>query len=120
VADPKVMLSLSKHRLVVIPLTPLSTTNGSGAFHLVGAGVHPFLVEALDADGNLIIGSGAPTFTIGAPSGTLGATSTQPATTKSTPPMRTSIPSRDLWPSARTASTHPILARTASTSSTSA
>jgi hypothetical protein len=69
-------------QLVVIPLTPLSTPNGSGSYHLVGAGVHPFLVEALDADGNVIVGSGAPTFTIGAPSGTVGATATPPTSTK--------------------------------------
>ncbi|MDB5043838.1 MAG: hypothetical protein JWN27_4564, partial [Candidatus Eremiobacteraeota bacterium] len=67
-------------QLVLTPLTPLTTANGSASYHLVGGGKHPFLVEALDADGNVIVGSGAPTFTVGAPAGALTATAVQPTT----------------------------------------
>jgi hypothetical protein len=67
-------------QLVLTPLTPLTTANGSASYHLIGAGKHPFLVEALDADGNVIVGSGAPTFTIGVPTGALTATAAQPTT----------------------------------------
>ncbi|MDB5094519.1 MAG: hypothetical protein JWO85_2620, partial [Candidatus Eremiobacteraeota bacterium] len=66
-------------QLILTPLTPLTTANGAGSYHLVGAGKHPFLVEALDADGNVIVGSGAPTFTVGAPTGVLTASAAQPA-----------------------------------------
>lgn len=72
-----IALSGIPKQLVITPLTLLSTANGS-AYDLVGAGAHPFLVEALDADGNIIAGSGAPTFTIGAPSGTVAAAATAP------------------------------------------
>ncbi|HEY4439613.1 MAG TPA: hypothetical protein VGN14_04115 [Candidatus Elarobacter sp.] len=68
-------------QLLVIPLTPLTTANGTNAYHLVGPGRHPFLVQTLDADGNIIVGPGAPTFTIGTPSGPLAATAVQPTTT---------------------------------------
>jgi hypothetical protein len=67
-------------QLVLTPLTPLTTANGSASYHLVGAGKHPFLVAALDADGNVIVGSGAPTFTIAAPTGALTASAVQPTT----------------------------------------
>ncbi|MBV8750415.1 MAG: hypothetical protein JO103_11970 [Candidatus Eremiobacteraeota bacterium] len=64
--------------MVVLPSSPLGVVNAANSFHLVGAGAHPFQVAVLDADGNAIVGAGAPTFTIGAPTGSLGATAQQP------------------------------------------
>ncbi|HTW84329.1 MAG TPA: hypothetical protein VMD91_09700 [Candidatus Sulfotelmatobacter sp.] len=60
-------------------------TNGSGAQFISGATA--FLVDALDADQNPIVGPGAPTFTIAATNGTIAAqpTNAQPNKVTITP-----------------------------------
>lgn len=64
---------------VVIPVGAFTVSNG-GVYDLIGLGAHKFVVETLDADGNIIAGPGAPTFTFGTLSG-LGVTLTQPTPT---------------------------------------
>ncbi|MGD1067793.1 MAG: hypothetical protein ABR975_13340 [Vulcanimicrobiaceae bacterium] len=51
-----------------------------GGFTLYGAAAQKLIVEALDPDGNVIVGPGSPTFTLAASSGS-GFTITNPATT---------------------------------------
>ncbi|MBV8491582.1 MAG: hypothetical protein JO199_13730 [Candidatus Eremiobacteraeota bacterium] len=55
--------------LGLIPANSMSVPQGyfTPSIHLVGMGAHPFLVEALDADGNAIVGPGAPTLAVSAP-----------------------------------------------------
>jgi hypothetical protein len=52
----------------------------SAGFTLYGMTAQPLVVEALDADGNLIVGPGSPTFTVAPTSGS-GFTITNPTTT---------------------------------------
>jgi hypothetical protein len=52
----------------------------SGGFTLYGAAAQKLVVEALDPDGNVIVGPGAPTFTVAESSGS-GFTITNPTTT---------------------------------------
>jgi hypothetical protein len=47
----------------IFPASNLTMTSGT-TFSIAGAGAHPFLAQALDADGNVIVGTGAPSFTI--------------------------------------------------------
>ncbi len=65
----------------VAPASPYSTPNGSGGFNMPDQGPHTFVAETLDADGNVIVGPGAPRFNIGTPSGTLAGVTTSPTTT---------------------------------------
>jgi sugar lactone lactonase YvrE len=52
----------------------------STGFTLYGTALQPLVVEALDADGNVIVGPGSPTFTVASVSGS-GFTITNPTTT---------------------------------------
>ncbi len=59
----------------------ISAASGSNSYDLLGQGARTFLVESLDADGNIIVGPGAPTYTVGTVSGTLsGVTVAAPTT----------------------------------------
>ncbi|HTW82539.1 MAG TPA: hypothetical protein VMD91_00570 [Candidatus Sulfotelmatobacter sp.] len=78
-----IALSLSgvPAQIVVTALSALAPATGTNAYDLVGPAAHAFLAQALDADGNIIVGPGSPTFTIAAPTGALAATAVQPTTT---------------------------------------
>ena len=63
--------------VALIPQTPMSLPDsylGAGGIDLVGLGKFPFLVEALDADANPIVGPGSPTIAVGTQSGVVTAT----------------------------------------------
>ncbi|HEY9086025.1 MAG TPA: hypothetical protein VIN40_08875 [Candidatus Tyrphobacter sp.] len=64
---------------LVIPVGVFTVADGSND-DLIGLGAHKFVVESLDADGNIIAGPGAPTYTFGSLSG-LGVTVTPTTTT---------------------------------------
>ncbi|MHB8357741.1 MAG: hypothetical protein ACYDDQ_13745 [Vulcanimicrobiaceae bacterium] len=64
---------------VVAPVGVITVGNASGGYDLYGQGAHTFVVESLDADGNIIAGAGAPLFTIGAVSGSLSPVTTSPS-----------------------------------------
>lgn len=65
--------------ILVTPATGTSIRNASGAIDLVGTGAHKIFAEALDADGNVIFGPGAPAFSVAAGAGTLNVTIGQPS-----------------------------------------
>ncbi len=69
---------------VVIPAGVITVGNGSGGYDLYGQGAHAFVVESLDADGNIIAGVGAPLFSIGAVSGSLSPVTTSPSSGSTT------------------------------------
>lgn len=48
----------------------LTRANGS-TFDLIGPGAHAFTLQTIDADGNVLVGPGAPTFAVSAPAGGL-------------------------------------------------
>jgi hypothetical protein len=77
-----IALSLSgiPAQLIVSALSALAPATGTNTYDLVGPAAHAFLVQALDADGDIIFGPGAPTFTVAAPTGALAATAVQPTT----------------------------------------
>ncbi|MBV8489683.1 MAG: hypothetical protein JO199_04060, partial [Candidatus Eremiobacteraeota bacterium] len=52
--------------------------NPNGAIDLLGTAARKLIVEALDADGNVIFGPGAPSFAVARTSGTLNLVLTQP------------------------------------------
>ena len=66
--------------IVVTPTSPLVTGTQAAGFTLVGQGVHAFTVNALDIDGNVMIGPGAPTFNVSS-TGTLALAVATPAPT---------------------------------------
>jgi hypothetical protein len=51
-------------QLIAVPGSVFSATGASGDLHLVGLGPHAILAEALDAGSNIIVGAGAPTFSM--------------------------------------------------------
>lgn len=65
---------------LVLPVGVFTQSNGSGGYDLIGLGAHKFIVETLDADGNIIAGPGAPTFALGSTSGSLAVTIAAPTT----------------------------------------
>jgi hypothetical protein len=75
--------------LAVVP-TSVTSVSDVGGYDLVGLGAHPFLIEALDADNNAIVGPGAPTYAV-SETGTVtiaiaGPAGTSPNTFTLTPP----------------------------------
>ncbi len=64
---------------VVVPAGSNSSANGSSGYDIIGQGAHKFIAESLDADGNIIVGIGAPLFSIGAVSGSLSPVTTSPS-----------------------------------------
>ncbi len=69
---------------IVIPAGVITVGNASGGYDLFGQGAHAFVVESLDADGNIIAGAGAPLFSIGAVSGSLSPVTTSPSSGSTT------------------------------------
>jgi virginiamycin B lyase len=63
-------------RIAAVPVSSASLESDD-AITLLGIGSHAFLAEAYDADGHIITGLGAPSFTV-AVSGALAVTATQP------------------------------------------
>lgn len=55
-----------------------SANAGIGGFDLIGPGSHTILAAARDADGNVIVGPGSPTFVVGSVSGTLAGVTASP------------------------------------------
>lgn len=51
-------------QIVVLPDSATSSNAGNGFINLLGFGASKLMVEALDADGNVILGPGAPSFTV--------------------------------------------------------
>ncbi|MBV8490339.1 MAG: NHL repeat-containing protein [Candidatus Eremiobacteraeota bacterium] len=72
-------------KTIVAPADGLVRAHG-GTFDLYGQGARRFIAETVDADGNLIIGDGAPTFTMGSPSGALSGVTVSPSSTTSSAP----------------------------------
>lgn len=68
-------------KVVALPATLASVQNPAGGIDLLGTANRRLFVEALDADGNMIFGAGAPTFTVAKTAGNLLLTLTQPAAT---------------------------------------
>ena len=58
-------------QVVVAPATTASQVTPTGSIDLLGTATRPFIVEALDADGNIIVGPGSPTFSVSQTSGAL-------------------------------------------------
>ena len=63
----------------VVPGTPMSGENAQGVIDLYGAGKHQLVVELLDANQNVIVGGGIPSFTASQVGGALTLAVTQPA-----------------------------------------
>ena len=63
--------------LAVVPASSLSAQNPQGELDLYGAGRHPVLVEALDANENVIVGGGQGTFALNQAGGSLALTVAQ-------------------------------------------
>jgi hypothetical protein len=64
--------------LLVVPATAASVQNPSGTVDLLGTNAHKFIVEALDASGNIIVGAGSPTYAVAKSFGNLAVGLTQP------------------------------------------
>jgi hypothetical protein len=77
--------------LLVVPTSVMSVSD-VGGYDLVGLGAHPFLIEALDADNNEIVGPGAPTYAVteigNVPVAIAGPTSPSPNAFTLTPPKQ--------------------------------
>ncbi len=69
---------------LVVPADSNTSANGSGGYNLIGQGAHKFIVESLDADGDIIAGIGAPLFSIGPVSGSLSPVTTSPSSGSTT------------------------------------
>ncbi|GAC1388423.1 MAG: hypothetical protein NVSMB31_02340 [Vulcanimicrobiaceae bacterium] len=65
--------------IVAVPASVFVESTGSNAYELLGMSSQQFMVEALDQDGNIIVGSGAPSYSIGK-TGSLNLGLTQPTT----------------------------------------
>ncbi|MGC1381681.1 MAG: hypothetical protein WA814_11745, partial [Candidatus Baltobacteraceae bacterium] len=68
------------NQLVVVPASFMSAPNAQGGIDLYGAGKHPLLVEMLDANQNVIIGSATATFALTQAGGALALAVTQAPT----------------------------------------
>ncbi|MBV9028533.1 MAG: hypothetical protein JO311_07950 [Candidatus Eremiobacteraeota bacterium] len=53
-------LGAAPAQLAIVPASPMSVTNAQGGIDLYGGGRHPLVVEMLDANQNVIVGSAAP------------------------------------------------------------
>ncbi|MBV8489418.1 MAG: hypothetical protein JO199_02720, partial [Candidatus Eremiobacteraeota bacterium] len=74
-------LSGIPNRILVLPASGSAIPKGNGGFDLIGIGAIKWIVEAMDADSNIILGAGAPTFTVSAPHGSFTVALTQPTAT---------------------------------------
>lgn len=66
-------------QLAIVPGSALSLQNAQGGIDLYGAGRHLLLVEALDSNQNVIVGSAPGTFTLNQSGGVLPLTIVQPS-----------------------------------------
>jgi DNA-binding beta-propeller fold protein YncE len=89
--DVDLTLSGVPARTIVVPSDAWSTGGLTVGYDLLGQGAHAFDVYSVDADGNIIVGSGAPLFTIGTPSGALTGLTISPSTTTPSAPNAFSI-----------------------------
>ena len=64
--------------IVVVPGSAFAVTSANGIIDLFGTAANKMTVEALDADGNIISGNGAPSFVVNVAFGALAVTLTQP------------------------------------------
>jgi hypothetical protein len=64
-------------QITLVSASSMSAQNGQGVIDLYGAGRHPLLVEALDANQNLIVGNGGATFSLSQSGGSLPVNVTQ-------------------------------------------
>jgi hypothetical protein len=64
-------------QIVVVPASFTSATNVQGGIDLFGSGKHPFVVEQLDANQNIMVGSGGATFALNQAGGSLPLTVAQ-------------------------------------------
>ena len=76
-----VTLSGVAAQVSLVPASSLSAQNPQGGVDLYGSGRHPLLVEALDANQNVIVGNSPGTFTLSQTGGSLAVGITQPAST---------------------------------------
>ncbi|MFY9739501.1 MAG: hypothetical protein WAK11_10685, partial [Candidatus Cybelea sp.] len=76
-----VTLSGVAAQVAVVPASSLSAQNVQGGIDLYGSGRHPLLVEAFDANQNVIVGTAPATFTLSQAGGALPVGITQPSTT---------------------------------------
>jgi hypothetical protein len=74
-------LSGAAAQLAIVPASSLSAQNAQGGIDLYGSGRHPLLVEALDANQNVIVGSAPASFTLSQAGGALSVGITAPSTT---------------------------------------
>lgn len=63
----------------ILPADTVTLTDSS-RYDLLEAAAHNFIAAALDADGSILVGPGAPRLNIGTPSGTLTALTTSAST----------------------------------------
>lgn len=68
-------------RTIVAPASSLIGEHSSNNYDLYAQGAHGFNAYSVDAAGNIIVGSGAPTFTVTTNSNAMGATITGPSST---------------------------------------
>jgi sugar lactone lactonase YvrE len=61
--NANITLSGIASTLTMVPANAMSVAD-NGGYDLLGLGVHPFLIEALDADGNAIVGPGSPAYVV--------------------------------------------------------
>ncbi|MBV8491487.1 MAG: hypothetical protein JO199_13250, partial [Candidatus Eremiobacteraeota bacterium] len=74
-------LSGIPNNILILSGSGASNGNVYGGFDLIGTSANALIAEAVDADGNIILGSGSPTFTVSQKSGALGVTPTNPSST---------------------------------------
>ncbi len=66
------------HSISIAPASSVNTVANGGGFDLIGTLAHGFIVQTLDADSNIILGPGAPTFTVSQTGGTFTPAIVQP------------------------------------------
>lgn len=89
--------------IVVLPYSGTANTNVYGGIDLIGTAASKLLVEALDADGNIILGAGSPTIGATQKSGSLPLVVVTPAPNAANPNLISVTP-----PSAYSSSTATI------------
>jgi hypothetical protein len=76
-----VTLSGVAAQVALVPASSLSAQNTQGGIDLYGSGRHPLLVEAFDANQNVIVGNAPGTFTLSQAGGALAVAISQPTST---------------------------------------
>jgi hypothetical protein len=65
-------------QILVVPGSSYAQTNAAGGIDMFGTAPNRIIVEALDADGNIISGAGSPAFVVNVAFGALAVSLTQP------------------------------------------